>query len=273
LNARALVPVAGLALGTAAALAPLALAAPQRDPFDSASTYVFWLLGGVLSAAAVAALDRERWLRQALAVAMGFPLAFVLLVALTPVPLPGLFPLTLILLAVIGTAAAAAGAALGRLAAPSAGISSEGRASIAWALIAAGTVAVGIASHHANVTWAASAAAADWIEGRPVPLGILGATLSAQPTDYAGRCPTVVTFRGRIHATRGRGRVSYAFTRSDGAVGPTGTVDVARPVTQVETTWTLGGAGTTFEGWQALQVLQPQNITSMPARFRIRCAP
>ena len=83
----------------------------------------------------------------------------------------------------------------------------------------------------------------------------------------------MVAFRGRIHATGGRGRVSYRFTRSDGATAPIQTVEVDRPITQVETTWTLGGPTETFEGWQALQILEPQPITSVPARFRIRCGP
>ena len=267
--------LAALALGTAAGLGPLALGAPQRDPFDGGPAYAFWLFGGALSAALVAALDREHWVRYALAVALGFPLAFLLLVALTPVALPGLFPLTMMLLAAIGAAAAIPGAALGRRLAPWIGeASAEGRAGIGWALIAAGAIAVGVFSHRATLTSSAVPSAAVTAgDAAPLPLRILGATLSAQPADYSGRCPTIVTFRGRIHATGGRGRVSYRFLRSDDAVAPIQAVEVGRPISQVETSWTLGGPATTFEGWQALQILEPQQVTSVPARFRIRCAP
>ena len=267
--------LAGLALGTAVGLGPLALGDPQSDPFDGGSAYVFWLFGGALSAALVAALDREHWVRHALAVALGFPLSFLLLVALTPLALPGLFPMTMILLAVIGAAAAFPGAVLGRRAAPWAGeASAEGRAGIGWALVAAGAIGVGVFVHRATLTQAsAPSAAVVPADTAPLPLRILGATLSAQPADYQGRCPAIIVFRGRIHATGGRGRVSYRFLRSDDAMAPIQTVEVDRPISQVETTWTLGGPTETFEGWQALQILEPQAITSVPARFRIRCAP
>jgi hypothetical protein len=267
--------LAGLALGTAVGLGPLALGATEGDPFDAGSAYLFWLFGGAISAALVAALGREHWVRQALAVAAGFPLAFVLLVALTPVGLPSLFPLTVVLLTVIGAAAAVPGAALGRRLAPFAGgPSAEGRAAIGWALIAAGATGAGVFVHRATVAIsAANSAAVVPADTASLPLRVLGATLSAQPADYHGRCPTIITFRGRIHATGGRGRVSYRFLRSDEAVAPIQTVEVDRPISHLETTWTLGGPTETFEGWQALQILEPQAVTSVPARFRIRCGP
>ena len=264
--------LAGLALGTAVGLGPLALGDGGGDPFDGGSAYAFWLLGGVASAALVAALDREHWSRHALAVALGFPLSFLLLVALTQATRPGLFPMTMILLAAIGAAAAVPGAFLGMRLASSAGQASpESRAGIGWALIAAGAITVGVFIHRATLTAAAPPEAGGPAATATLPFKVLGATLSAQPSDYAGRCPAIIVFRGRIHATGGRGRVSYRFLRSDEAVGPIHTVEVDRPISTVETTWTLGGPTETFEGWQALQILEPQAITSVPARFRIRC--
>ena len=67
--------------------------------------------------------------------------------------------------------------------------------------------------------------------------------------------------------------MAYRFTRSDNATAPIQRVEVDSSLSEVETTWTLGGPGQTFEGWQALSVLEPQPFTSVPARFRVRCAP
>jgi hypothetical protein len=104
------------------------------------------------------------------------------------------------------------------------------------------------------------------------PLRVVEVTLRAEPSDYSGPCPGRITFPGTIRTTGGSGRVSYRFTRSDKSTGPVETLDIASAsVREVETTWALGAHGWVVEGWQALEVVAPQPLTSAPARFRFWC--
>ena len=105
------------------------------------------------------------------------------------------------------------------------------------------------------------------------PLRVVEVTLRAEPSDYSGPCPGRITFRGTIRTTGGSGRVSYRFTRSDDkATGRVETLDIASAsVHEVEETWALGFSGTVVEGWEALEVVAPQALTSAPARFRSLC--
>ena len=69
-----------------------------------------------------------------------------------------------------------------------------------------------------------------------------GAGLEAVPLTYAGRCPGLIKFKGKIQAS-GAGRVKYTYFYNDGATGPEGYVDFDGPgVKYVETSWRLGGA-------------------------------
>jgi hypothetical protein len=296
--------LAGLALGTAVSLVALAVVADD-DPFDAGASYAIWLLGGAASAAVVASLDPYNSRRYGIVTAIGFPLGFLLFVALTPMALPNLFPLTLIMLTVVGATAALPGAALGPPLAPWMGDwSSEGRAAIAWTLIAAGAITVGVLSHRATVTMtmrASNVPSPDAVRPSDAPpppaavvatpaspsrepaavespaagpLRVVEVTLRAEPADYSGPCPGRITFRGAIRTAGGGGRVSYRFTRSDNATAPVQTLEVASASTgEVETSWTLGARGWILEGWQALQILEPQPLTSAPARFRFQCSP
>jgi hypothetical protein len=104
------------------------------------------------------------------------------------------------------------------------------------------------------------------------PLRVVEVTLRAEPSDYSGPCPGRITFRGTIRTTGGSGRLSYRFTRSDKATAPIETIDVASAsVHEVETTWAIGAYGYVVEGWQALEVVAPQPLTSARARFRTWC--
>jgi hypothetical protein len=94
------------------------------------------------------------------------------------------------------------------------------------------------------------------------------ASLSASPKNYSGDCPTKINFNGKIQANR-PGRVQYKFIRSDGANAPIHTIDFRRPGSRlVNTSWTLGKS---FSGWQAIQILYPQQAHSNRAAFTIRC--
>jgi hypothetical protein len=101
---------------------------------------------------------------------------------------------------------------------------------------------------------------------------IVETNLRADPSNYMGSCPTTITFSGRISVAGGSGTVSYKFIRSDGASAPVQTLNFASPGSRdIQTTWTLGGTGQTYSGWEAIQIFDPVQQQSNHATFRIAC--
>jgi hypothetical protein len=98
------------------------------------------------------------------------------------------------------------------------------------------------------------------------------ATLTASPKSYAGPCPAVIHFNGKITVTQ-PGRVQYKFIRSDGAAAPVQTLSFDGAGSKnVGTTWTLGGPGLpSYSGWQAIQVVYPYTVKSNKAHFKMSC--
>jgi hypothetical protein len=98
------------------------------------------------------------------------------------------------------------------------------------------------------------------------------ASLTANPPSFVGKCPAVITFNGQITSSA-PGRVQYKFIRSDGANAPVQTLEFAQPGSMpVSTTWTLGGPGLpTYAGWEAIQVIYPQQVQSNKAEFNVQC--
>lgn len=98
------------------------------------------------------------------------------------------------------------------------------------------------------------------------------ATASVTPTSYTGdACPVTFTFSGTITSSRAT-LVTYRWIRSDGATGPTSTLDFTGAGSQsVETTWTLGATGTTGTFWEQIQILSPVTGTSNQASFTLDC--
>jgi hypothetical protein len=108
----------------------------------------------------------------------------------------------------------------------------------------------------------------------PNPLGfrIVETFLRADPFDYVGACPVTITFSGRISVAGGGGTVSYKWIRNDGASAPIETLTFSEPGSQdINTTWYIGDAGMNYSGWQALEILDPQALTSDRAEFKIQC--
>jgi hypothetical protein len=98
----------------------------------------------------------------------------------------------------------------------------------------------------------------------------VSARLAASPTSYQGPCPVTIRFTGTISVNRPC-QVQYKFIRSDGALAPIRSLTFAAPGTKpVSNTWTLGGPGFDFTGWQAIQVVYPRHVTSNRANFRVR---
>jgi len=83
-------------------------------------------------------------------------------------------------------------------------------------------------------------------------------TLYPTPGSYTGHCPVAIHYRGVIVAS-GSGTVRYSFARSDGAIAPVFTLHFdSAGAKEVSDTWQVGGAGRSFELWQALKILDPQ---------------
>ena len=83
-------------------------------------------------------------------------------------------------------------------------------------------------------------------------------TLTATPAHYAGHCPGVITFHGKVHVQGNfqpgsTVEIGYQFSRSDGATGQNKFFNVSHDGDyDVTETWTLGGAPAVehFEGWE-----------------------
>ncbi len=114
------------------------------------------------------------------------------------------------------------------------------------------------------------------VTGVPYAQPKITAELKAIPETYSGRCPATIKFQGRITVTnisRPPLKLQYKFIRSDGAFAPVHTLtfekDGSKPV---NTTWTLGGPSfPSYEGWQAIKVVYPQDVESNKANFKIEC--
>jgi hypothetical protein len=108
----------------------------------------------------------------------------------------------------------------------------------------------------------------------PFPSGfrLVEVFLRADPFDYVGVCPVMITFSGRISVAGGAGMVAYKWIRNDGASAPVETLTFSGPGSQdISTTWYLGDVGMNYSGWQAIEILDPQALTSDRAEFRIQC--
>ena len=106
------------------------------------------------------------------------------------------------------------------------------------------------------------------------------ASLKAYPSDYAGKCPATITFRGKIEnqpiiSPAMPVTIQYIFIRSDNAtdtnvktitVPPGGSVNVS-------TTWTLGDPAKlpSYHGWEAIKILSPEELISNRAAFTMKC--
>lgn len=104
---------------------------------------------------------------------------------------------------------------------------------------------------------------------------VTGARLVADPPSYSGPCPTTIKFHGMID-TNGPGTVKYIFERSDGAIDTivkTATFAAAPfHVVIPDTTWTLGGPGFTYTGWERIKIVSPNaGFLSNQAGFTVKC--
>jgi len=84
-------------------------------------------------------------------------------------------------------------------------------------------------------------------------------------------CPIVYNFAGTI-TTSGAATVTYKWERSDGTSGQTQSITFGSAGTQaVSSSWTLGSHGFSYNGWERLHVLTPNDISSGQANFVLTC--
>jgi hypothetical protein len=96
------------------------------------------------------------------------------------------------------------------------------------------------------------------------------AHLIASPASATLYCPATIAFQGTITVT-GPCTVQYRFVRSDGTQG--NAISLPCPVAgprKVKTEWTLSGS---YSGWEKIEVIAPQAVTSNQATFSLTCKP
>ena len=106
------------------------------------------------------------------------------------------------------------------------------------------------------------------------PTTVTGVNVNVSPTTYTGSCASarLFTFSAVITAN-GATTVKYKWVRSDGASGAEQTISFASASSQTVTdTWTLGGPGFSYAGWEKVQVSQPNTIESNQATFSLNCS-
>ena len=99
---------------------------------------------------------------------------------------------------------------------------------------------------------------------------VVKVTASVNPPDFSGNCPKRFEFTGEITVDKPC-VVTYKWIRSDNAMAPVQTIKFKRPGTQkVSNYWELSAEG---EHWEAVQVMEPNPMTSNKAVFRLKCTP
>ena len=89
--------------------------------------------------------------------------------------------------------------------------------------------------------------------------------------NFTGECPKKFDFEGVIEAS-GPTTVRYTWLRSDGGTSPEVTLEFEGAGTKTVTrSWTLGGSGSSYEGWQQLKVIAPMEVLSNKAEFNLQC--
>jgi hypothetical protein len=95
----------------------------------------------------------------------------------------------------------------------------------------------------------------------------------ADATEYTGQCPKTISFWATM-SVEGTGTVRYKWIRNDGALSPEHTITFhPHPKTEPpapRTTWTLGGPGFDYKGWQALQIIGPNAMESAHTDFHVK---
>ena len=107
----------------------------------------------------------------------------------------------------------------------------------------------------------------------PTPtFSVTAVVASVSPTSFTGACPKKFDFNGTV-AANGPGTVTYKWVRSDGASGPVQTLIFSSAGSQAVSAddWTFGGSGSSYSGWEKVQILTPNSTESNQASFSLNC--
>ncbi len=100
----------------------------------------------------------------------------------------------------------------------------------------------------------------------------IAATLSTKHDTYTGICPAEIKFKGTITSEK-PGKIQYRFIRSNGTLLPVETLEFSTPgAKEVDGSWIAGDTETSsYEGWQAIRIVYPEEVESNKARFKMIC--
>jgi hypothetical protein len=90
---------------------------------------------------------------------------------------------------------------------------------------------------------------------------------SANPTNFAGACPALLTFVGHVTAN-GAGTATFRWERSDGATTAIQSANFTGGTEEVRTQWAIPVSG---PGWAKLHVLSPNDLLSGQANYLVQC--
>jgi hypothetical protein len=110
----------------------------------------------------------------------------------------------------------------------------------------------------------------------PAPRAAITASVSSNPPTYEGPCPVAIEFSGTITDNVGNRDVSYRFIDSARSTGLTKVIQFNQPASQsVSITLTLGGDPRylSYQGWVAIEILEPIQLQSNQAEYEIICLP
>jgi hypothetical protein len=113
--------------------------------------------------------------------------------------------------------------------------------------------------------------------------GGITASVSANPATYNGACPVTIEFSGTITDNVGNRDVTYRTIWSDGGTTGEQVIHFDQPGSQsisnpasggLPYSWTLGGDTLmSYQGWMAIEILQPVQLQSNRAEFEFTCTP
>jgi len=102
---------------------------------------------------------------------------------------------------------------------------------------------------------------------------IISAEIQRVPSGRVGGtegCPKTLHFQGTIRTSRAA-EIKYRLLRSDGTMGPIKHLSAPRAGTyHIRTQWRVTHGG---EKWVRLKIIEPQQIRTSKAHFRVRCRP
>jgi WD40 repeat protein len=91
--------------------------------------------------------------------------------------------------------------------------------------------------------------------------------LTAEPSNYSGKCPVTIKFTGTIEVVGSGGTVKYRFIRNNGEKREEHELTFDSPGSkEVNDTWRRSGPG-----WELLEITSPQLQESEKAVFKIAC--